>query len=123
MGMGNGELLANHSSEPVQQTSPAFQPFLLPNLHQALCQPGSLCCVYIVSTCINLLPAQPMSTNRPYAIVAVFPGHKPKIISRTHNRSDAEDIVRFLQHRVPNATFYMIFEPESESAESEDNEL
>lgn len=75
-----------------------------------------LCCFYL---------HQPMSTDRPYAIVAVFPGHKPKIISRTHNRSDAEDIVRFLQRRVPNATFYMIFEPESEPelAEGEDNEL
>ncbi|NJO43293.1 MAG: hypothetical protein HC769_24370 [Cyanobacteria bacterium CRU_2_1] len=49
--------------------------------------------------------------DRPYAIVAIFPGHKPKIIGRRRNRSDAEDMVRFLQRRIPNGTFYVMFDP------------
>lgn len=54
--------------------------------------------------------------SAPYAIVAAFPGYKPKAIGRTYNRADADEMVRFLQRRIPNATFYVMFEPEEPEA-------
>ncbi|NJR63523.1 MAG: hypothetical protein HC769_34935, partial [Cyanobacteria bacterium CRU_2_1] len=50
-------------------------------------------------------------SHRPWVIVAVFPGHKPREIGRTQNRSDAEAYVRFLQRRVPQGRFYVMFDP------------
>jgi hypothetical protein len=47
----------------------------------------------------------------PYAIIAAFPGHKPKAIGHTHNRVDADAMVRFLQRRIPHGAFYVIFTP------------
>jgi hypothetical protein len=53
------------------------------------------------------------STNRhAYAIAAIFPGCQPKTISRTPNRSDAEEMVRFLQQKIPNGTFHIILQRE-----------
>ncbi|NJN57311.1 MAG: hypothetical protein HC879_07300 [Leptolyngbyaceae cyanobacterium SL_5_9] len=38
-------------------------------------------------------------SNQPWLIVAVFPGHHPKVIGRTCNRADADATVRFLRWR------------------------
>ncbi|MBW4657339.1 MAG: hypothetical protein KME15_01585 [Drouetiella hepatica Uher 2000/2452] len=55
-----------------------------------------------------------MNHYRPWIVIAQFPGHKPKAITRTANRSEAEDLVRFLTRRVPQGYFYVIFEPPEE---------
>jgi hypothetical protein len=41
-----------------------------------------------------------------------MPGHKPRAIGRSNNRIDADSMVRFLQRKVPNGAFYVIFDPE-----------
>ena len=51
-------------------------------------------------------------SDRPYAIIAAMPEHKPKAIGRSNIRIDADSMVRFLQRKVPNGTFYVIFDPE-----------
>jgi hypothetical protein len=53
-----------------------------------------------------------LTSRQPYAIVAVFPARKPKAIGRTRNRSDAEDMARFLGRKIPKGAFYVIFDPE-----------
>ncbi|WP_416671058.1 hypothetical protein [Egbenema bharatensis] len=52
-----------------------------------------------------------MTRLQPWQIIAVFPGLKPKPIGRTHNRADADDMVRFLQRKVPTGAFYVVFDP------------
>jgi hypothetical protein len=44
-------------------------------------------------------------SDRPYAIIAAMPGHKPKAIGRCNNRIDADSIVRFLQRKCPTVCF------------------
>ncbi|HAZ46934.1 MAG TPA: hypothetical protein DDW76_34375 [Cyanobacteria bacterium UBA11369] len=56
--------------------------------------------------------ADSLTSRQPYAIVAVFPGRKPKGVGRTRNRSDAEDMARFLGIKIPKGAFYVIFDPE-----------
>ncbi|NJO39728.1 MAG: hypothetical protein HC769_28860 [Cyanobacteria bacterium CRU_2_1] len=56
------------------------------------------------------------NTYRPWAIVAAFPGHKPKIIARIQNRADADAHVRFLQQHIPQGEFYVVFEPEADQS-------
>lgn len=51
-------------------------------------------------------------SDRPYAIIAAMPGHKPKAIGRSNNRIDADSMVRFLQRKVPNGSFYVVFDPD-----------
>jgi hypothetical protein len=51
-------------------------------------------------------------SSRPYAIIAAMPGHKPRAIGRSNNRIDADSMARFLQRKVPNGAFYVIFDPE-----------
>lgn len=63
-----------------------------------------------------LPPAQlqpiPQANERPsYAIIAAMPNHKPREIGRTCNRADADDMVRFLQRRVKDGKFYVVFDP------------
>jgi hypothetical protein len=53
-----------------------------------------------------------LTSRQPYAIVAVFPARKPKAIGRTRDRSDAEDMARFLGLKIPKGAFYVIFDPE-----------
>jgi hypothetical protein len=54
----------------------------------------------------------PQRNERPsYAIIAAMPNHKPREIGRTCNRADAEDTVRFLQRRVKDGRFYVVFDP------------
>ncbi|GET39485.1 hypothetical protein [Microseira wollei] len=60
----------------------------------------------------NSLVLDGLKNSQPYAIVAVFPERKPKAVGRTRNRSDAEDIARFLSRKVPKGAFYVIFDPE-----------
>ncbi|MGV0024677.1 hypothetical protein [Phormidesmis priestleyi] len=48
---------------------------------------------------------------RPLAIVAIFPGHKPREIVRTVTRSDAEAFARFLNRSVKQGKFYVVFDP------------
>jgi hypothetical protein len=50
--------------------------------------------------------------HHPYLIVAAFPGKMPRAIGRTYNQSDAEEHVRFLQRRMNEGMFYIVFEPE-----------
>lgn len=54
---------------------------------------------------------QGVPNYRPYLVVAVMPGHKPKIIGRTSNRMDGDRMVRFLQRKVTMGAFYLVFEP------------
>lgn len=49
-------------------------------------------------------------SHRPWVIVVIFPGYKPREIGRTANRADAEAFVRFLQRRVTRGAFYVVFE-------------
>jgi hypothetical protein len=55
---------------------------------------------------------------RPWAIVAIFPGHKPHEIVRAVSRSDAEAFARFLNRSVKQGEFYVVFDPPSTSVES-----
>ncbi|KAM3091680.1 hypothetical protein ACKFKG_25025 [Phormidesmis sp. 146-35] len=48
---------------------------------------------------------------RPWAIVAIFPGHRPREIVRTVTRSDAEAFARFLNRSVKQGNFYVVFDP------------
>jgi len=52
------------------------------------------------------------SQCRPWQVVAVFPGHKPKAIGRTHNRTDADAMVRFLRRKILTGSFYVVFDPD-----------
>lgn len=52
--------------------------------------------------------------HRPYLVVASFPGEMPRAIGRTYNKSDAEANVRFLQRRMTDGSFYIVFDPEPE---------
>lgn len=49
---------------------------------------------------------------RPYLIVADFPGQLPRAISRTYNKEDADDHIRFLKRQVANGSFYIVYDPE-----------
>ncbi|KAM3099480.1 hypothetical protein ACKFKF_14405 [Phormidesmis sp. 146-12] len=50
--------------------------------------------------------------HRPYAVVAVMPGHKPREIGQFNNRSDADAMVRFLRRSVPAGDFFVTFDCE-----------
>jgi hypothetical protein len=50
-------------------------------------------------------------------VLALFPDHKPKVIARTFNKSDAEAQVRFLQRSVPEGNFYVSLDPDLELAQ------
>jgi hypothetical protein len=62
-----------------------------------------------------------MDHLQPWQIIAVFPGHKPKPIGRTHNRADADDMVRFLQRKVPTGAFYVVFDPDEADNSNSDH--
>lgn len=51
-------------------------------------------------------------SDHPFAIIAAMPGHKPKAIGRSNSRIDADGTIHFLQRKVPNGSFYVIFDPE-----------
>ncbi len=50
-----------------------------------------------------------LAPSQPWLIVAAFPTHHPRTIGRTRNRSDAEAMVRFLQRKIPNGSFSVVF--------------
>lgn len=52
-----------------------------------------------------------INNSRFYLVIVSTPGHKPTAIGRLANRVDADAMVRFLQRKVPNKTFYVVFEP------------
>lgn len=54
---------------------------------------------------------QPCNAHRPWVVVVIMPQQKPRPIGRYANRSDAEATLRFLQRKVPNGAFYVIFDP------------
>lgn len=53
--------------------------------------------------------------QRPWALVAVMPQHQPRTIGRFANRSDAEAMMRFLQRKVPNGYYSVMFDPDDRS--------
>lgn len=58
-------------------------------------------------------------SNRDWAIVAVFPGHKPKTIGRTCHRADADAYLRFLQRHITQGSFYVLYDPEQADTPTE----
>lgn len=54
----------------------------------------------------------PQGQHCPYLIVAAFPKRMPQIIGRTYKRADAEAHMRFLQRRMTQGTFYLVYDPE-----------
>jgi hypothetical protein len=57
-------------------------------------------------------------SQRPWTIIATFPGHQPKAIARTSYKADAEAHIRFLQRYMSKGTYTLTCE--SESAEHSD---
>lgn len=57
------------------------------------------------------------ANNHLWVLVAVMPQHKPHPIGRFANRSDAEAMMRFLQRKVANGAFYVLFDPGDENLE------
>jgi hypothetical protein len=55
-------------------------------------------------------PTRPQSP-RPWVVIAVFPGHRPKAIARTCYKTDADAYVRFLQRYMSQGSFYVVFDP------------
>ncbi len=58
---------------------------------------------------------QPASTNphRPCAIVRILPTAEVYTVARFFNRQDAEDHLRILHRFLPNATFEVVFDPQT----------
>lgn len=54
--------------------------------------------------------------HRPYLVVADFPGELPRVISRTYNKIDADDHVRFLKRKMAQGNFYVAFDPEPQES-------
>jgi hypothetical protein len=51
-------------------------------------------------------------TQRPWIIIATFPGHQPKPIARTSYKADAEAHIRFLQRYMSKGTYTIVCESE-----------
>ncbi|MCU0569430.1 MAG: hypothetical protein MUF49_22990 [Oculatellaceae cyanobacterium Prado106] len=54
--------------------------------------------------------------QRPWMIIATFPGHPPKAIARTSYKADADAHIRFLQRYMNQGDFSVVLEsdlPES----------
>jgi hypothetical protein len=49
-------------------------------------------------------------SQRPWVVMAIFPGHLPREIGRTRHRSDADAYVRFLKRHLTQAEFYVMFD-------------
>jgi hypothetical protein len=49
-------------------------------------------------------------SDRPWIVMAIFPGHKPREVGRTCHRADADAYVRFLQRHLREGEFYVVFE-------------
>ena len=58
-----------------------------------------------------MISTQTMGQHCPYLVVAIFAGRMPQIVGRTYNRADAEALVRFLQRRLGEGSFFVAFEP------------
>jgi hypothetical protein len=52
---------------------------------------------------------QPEDYSRPWAIVRLLPDLRRYTVARFHNRSDAQDHLRFLKRSIPAAEFELIF--------------
>ena len=53
---------------------------------------------------------QPEDYSRPWAIVRLLPDLRRYTVARFHNRSDAQDHLRFLNRSIPAAKFELIFD-------------
>jgi hypothetical protein len=51
-------------------------------------------------------------SQRPWIIIATFPGHQPKAIARTSYKADAEAHIRFLQRYMSKGTYVITCDSE-----------
>ena len=58
---------------------------------------------------------QPENYGRPWAIIRLLPDLRRYTVARFHNRTDAQDHLRFLHRFMPAAEFEIIFDVPSES--------
>jgi hypothetical protein len=57
---------------------------------------------------------QPEDFSRPWAIVRLLPNARRYTVARFHNRTDAQDHLRFLNRFMPAAEFEVLFDVPAE---------